>query len=141
MRPVEAGGLASASHIANAPSVLVVGQNFPANTARELIDLVKRGEMNLRTVVNKTSHAVADRFGIPDRGYIREGYWADLVLVDPHGSTTVRKEDVLYKVGWSPVEGRSFPAKILTTWVNGEIAYRDGQVLERPLGRRIQFVR
>jgi dihydroorotase len=106
-----------------------------------LIDLVKRGEMNLRTVVNKTSHAVADRFGIPDRGYIREGYWADLVLVDPHGSTTVRKEDLLYKVGWSPVEGKTFPAEILTTWVNGEIAYRDGVVLDRPLGRRLQFVR
>ncbi len=106
-----------------------------------LIDLVKRGEMNLRTVVNKTSHAVADRFGIPDRGYIREGYWADLVLVDPHGSTPVRKEDLLYKVGWSPVEGKTFPAKILATWVNGEIAYRDGVVLDRPLGRRLQFVR
>src|SRR3546814_5029194 len=83
-----------------------------------LIDLVKRGELNLRTVVNKPSHAVADRFGIADRGYIREGYFADLVLVDPHGTTTVKKEDLLYKCGWSPVTGRTFPAKVLATWVN-----------------------
>ncbi|MFT4047869.1 MAG: dihydroorotase [Solimonas sp.] len=104
-----------------------------------LIELVKRGELNLRTVVRKTSHAVADRFGIQDRGYVREGYFADLVLVDPHGTTTVRKEDVLYKCGWSPVEGRTFPAKILATWVNGEIACRDGAVAGTPLGQRINF--
>lgn len=105
-----------------------------------LIELVKRGELNMRTVVRKTSHAVADRFGIADRGYVREGYFADLVLVDPHGQTTVKKEDVLYKCGWSPVEGRTFPAKILATWVNGEIAYRDGVITEKPLGQRINFV-
>src|SRR3546814_7069077 len=106
-----------------------------------LIELVKRGELNLRTVVNKTSHAVADRFGIADRGYIREGYFADLVLVDPHGTTTVKKEDLLYKCGWSPVTGRTFPAKVLATWVNGGLAYRDGVVSEKPLGERINFIR
>lgn len=104
-----------------------------------LIELVKRGDLNLRTVVRKTSHAVADRFGIVDRGYVREGYWADLVLVDPHGTTTVRKSDVLYKCGWSPVEGRSFPAKIRATWVNGELAYHDGAVLPQTRGARIEF--
>lgn len=104
-----------------------------------LIELVKRGDLNLRTVVRKTSHAVADRFGIVDRGYVREGYWADLVLVDPHGTTTVRKSDVLYKCGWSPVEGRSFPAKIRATWVNGELAYQDGVVLPQTRGARIEF--
>lgn len=104
-----------------------------------LIDLVKRGELNLRTVVNKTSHAVADRFGIRDRGYIREGYWADLVLVDPHGSTTVRKQDVLYHCGWSPVEGRTFPAAITATFVNGELAAEHGKVVGGPRGQRIRF--
>ncbi len=104
-----------------------------------LIDLVKRGELNLRTVVNKTSHAVAERFRIPDRGYIREGYWADLVLVDPHGTTTVRKEDLLYQCGWSPVEGRSYPAAIRCTWVNGELVYENGAVQGTPRGQRIHF--
>lgn len=106
-----------------------------------LIELVKRGELNLRTVVSKTSHAVADRFGIKDRGYIREGYFADLVLVDPHGTTTVKKEDILYKCGWSPVTGHTFRAKILATWVNGGLAYRDGVVNQQPLGERIHFAR
>lgn len=104
-----------------------------------LIDLVKRGEMNLRTVVNKTSHAVADRFGIPDRGYIREGYWADLVVVDPHATTTVRKSDVLYRCGWSPVEGCTFPATIRATFVNGALAAENGCVVGGPKGQRIRF--
>ncbi|MDD3765358.1 MAG: dihydroorotase [Nevskiales bacterium] len=104
-----------------------------------LIDLVKRGELNLRTVVQKTSHAVADRFGIVDRGYIREGYWADLVLVDPHATTTVHRSNVLYKCGWSPLEGRSFPARVRATWVNGELVCEDGEVRLPPRGQRLHF--
>ena len=104
-----------------------------------LIDLVKLGEMHLRTVVRKTSHAVADRFGIPDRGYIREGYWADLVVVDPHATTTVRKSDVLYRCGWSPVEGCTFPATIRATFVNGALAAENGCVVGGPKGQRIRF--
>lgn len=105
-----------------------------------LIELVKRGEMNLRTVVHKTSHAVAQRFGIVDRGYIREGCWADLTLIDPHGTTTVDRRDVLYKCGWSPTEGREFPARIRATWVNGRLAYENGAVNIEPHGQRIRFV-
>lgn len=104
-----------------------------------LIDLVKKGDLNMRTVVHKACHATADRFGIKDRGYVREGYWADLVLVDPHGETKIHKSNVLYKIGWSPLEGRTLPAKILTTWVNGEIAYDNGTVNPKPLGQRIRF--
>ena len=104
-----------------------------------LIDLVKRGELSMSTVVNKTSHAVAERFGVRERGYIREGYWADLVLVDPHGSTTVQRDNVLYKCGWSPLEGRTLPARINATWVNGELAYRDGKVSAQRYGQRLQF--
>ena len=118
-----------------APSGLPLVQHF----LLMLLDLVQRGELNLRTVVNKTSHAVADHFGIRDRGYIREGYWADLVLVNHNATTTVRREDVLYKVGWSPLEGRTFPARIDATWVNGELAYADGKVNPRALGQRLDF--
>jgi dihydroorotase len=118
-----------------APSGLPLAQH----SLLMLIDMVKQGELNLRTVVNKTSHAVADRFGIRDRGYIREGYWADLVIVDPQGKTTVRKEDVLYHCGWSPVEGCTFPAAIRAVFVNGELAAENGQPVGGPKGQRIRF--
>lgn len=104
-----------------------------------LLELVKRGELNLRTVVQRTSHAVADRFGIPERGYIREGYWADLVLVDPHRPTTVSRDNVLYKCGWSPVEGVTFAHSIAATWVNGELAWDGTAVAAKPAGHRLQF--
>ena len=82
---------------------------------------------------------ISERFNLKERGYLREGYWADLTLVDLDRAATVRKEDVLYKCGWSPVEGMTFPASIDATWVNGELAYKDGKVLPKPLGQRIQF--
>ncbi|MFA5939939.1 MAG: dihydroorotase [Sinimarinibacterium sp.] len=104
-----------------------------------LIELVKRGELNLRTVVHKACHAPADRFGVKDRGYVREGYWADLVLVDPHGETQVHKSNVLYKCGWSPLEGRTLPARVVATWVNGELAYENGAVAQQPRGQRVRF--
>ncbi len=104
-----------------------------------LIELVKRGELNLRTVVHKACHAPADRFGVKDRGYVREGYWADLVLVDGHGQTRVDKSNVLYKCGWSPLEGRTLPARIVATWVNGEIAYEHGAVRPQAWGQRVRF--
>jgi dihydroorotase len=106
-----------------------------------LLDLVKRGELDLHTVVNKTSHAVAQRFGIRDRGYLRPGCWADLVLVDPDATTTVTPQSLLYKCGWSPFEGATFPVAIDTTWVNGEYAFRNGHVEPTPRGKRIELVR
>lgn len=104
-----------------------------------LLELVRRGELDLHTVVRKTSHAVADLYKVVDRGYIREGYYADLVLIDPDRPTTVRKADVLYKCGWSPLEGFTLPATIDTTWINGDVAYTGGQVQAKPLGRRLDF--
>ncbi len=69
------------------------------------------------------SHSVAECFQIKDRGYIREGYFADLVIVDMNKSTTVKKEDILYKCGWSPLVGFTFPAAITHTFVNGHCVY------------------
>lgn len=106
-----------------------------------LFALVERGELDLLTLVRKTSHAVADRFRVIDRGYIREGYHADLVLVDPAAQTLVRKQDLFYKCGWSPFEGMRFPARIDATWVNGEVAYADGEVNPKALGQRLHFGR
>ncbi|MFP5306482.1 MAG: amidohydrolase family protein, partial [Gammaproteobacteria bacterium] len=104
-----------------------------------LIDLVKRGELNLRTVVHKACHAPAELFRVKERGYVREGYWADLVLVDPHGETRVEPQNLLYKCGWSPLEGRTLPARIVGTWVNGELVYENGMVKGPPRGQRVHF--
>ena len=83
----------------------------------------KEGKISLEKIAEKMSHAVADCFKIEDRGYIREGYFADLVMVDLRKSTSVKKENLLYKCGWSPLEGYIFPASIIQTFVNGHSVY------------------
>ncbi len=97
------------------------------------------GQLSLETIVHKTAHAPALCFGVKDRGFIREGYWADLVIIDPDCPHTVNRDDVVSKCGWSPFEGRTFRARINTTFVNGEIACRNGQV-KQTRGRRLEFV-
>ena len=87
----------------------------------------------------KMSHAPAELFGIKDRGYIREGYYADLVLVDPNQSWTVAKENLLYKCGWSPLEGTSFSHKVVKTFVNGSLVYDNGKFDERFRGKEIEY--
>lgn len=101
---------------------------------------VHAGLLSLETLVERTSHAVADCFNIPERGYIREGYWADLVLIDPECPRLVERSQVLSKCGWSPFEGREFPARVWATLVNGRIVYRDGQLQPiDPPGMRLAF--
>jgi len=102
-----------------------------------LLEHVHAGTLPLELIVEKTSHRVADLFRIRDRGYIREGYFADLVLVDHTRPTTVRRADVLSKCGWSPFEGDTFRSSIATTIVNGVVAYEDGQVTEAIAGQRL----
>ena len=97
--------------------------------------------MRVEDVVDRTSHAVADLFRIVDRGYIREGYWADLVLVDPDQAWTVRKENILYKCGWSPFEGERSSSRVTHTWVNGHLAYEQGRFDETRKGQRLNFDR
>mgnify|MGYP001351670165 CR=1 FL=1 len=102
-----------------------------------LLEHVHDGTLPLELIVEKTSHRVADLFAIKDRGYIREGYFADLVLVDHLKPTTVRREDVLSKCGWSPFEGTTFRSSIDTTVVNGIVAYENGKVTEAIAGQRL----
>lgn len=104
-----------------------------------VLEHVHDGHFSLEHAVRKTSHAVADIFGIRERGYIREGYWADLVLVDPDQPTTVRREDLLYKCGWSSLEGDTLRSSIRATLVNGELAWVDGQLMNVIAGRRLGF--
>jgi dihydroorotase len=85
------------------------------------------------------SHAVAVCFRIPERGYIREGYYADLVVVDLNGTTVVTKENILYKCGWSPLDHFSFPASIEKTFVNGNLVYEKGKIDDSSKGMRLRF--
>lgn len=90
-----------------------------------MLHYYRQGAISLEKIVQKMSHAVADCFQIADRGYIREGYWADLVLVDLQKPQTVTYKDLLYKCGWSPLEGFSFPASVEQTYVSGNLVYNN----------------
>jgi dihydroorotase len=106
-----------------------------------MLHYYKQGTISLEKIAEKMSHAVADCFQIKERGYIREGYCADLVLVDLNHSSTVTKETILYKCGWSPFEGFTFPATITHTFVNGHLVYANGTVDESKKGERLLFER
>lgn len=104
-----------------------------------LLEHYHRGELSLTLLVEKTAHAPADLFAIPERGYIREGYFADLVVVDVEGSTAVTRERALSKCGWSPFEGQVFGSEIRMTLVNGAVAYDHGKVAAEAGGQRLRF--
>jgi len=106
-----------------------------------MLKYVQEGKLTLEKVVQKMSHAVADCFQVKDRGYIREGYWADVVMVDWSKSTLVNKSNILYKCGWSPLEGSIFPASITNTFVNGNLVYGNGAWNESNKGMRLRFDR
>ena len=105
-----------------------------------MLHYYKLGYISLEKIVEKMSHAVAECFRIKDRGYIREGYFADLVIVDMNTSSTVTKENILYKCGWSPMEGFTFPATVTHTFVSGKMVYGNGVWDESVKGQRMKFM-
>lgn len=105
------------------------------------LEHVHNGILTLETVVEKTAHNPARIFDIEDRGFIREGFFADLVLVDLNAPHTVSKENILYKCGWSPFEGTTFHSAIDTTIVSGQIAWQNGTVQPGVRGDRLRFRR
>jgi dihydroorotase len=111
------------------------------HTLLVLLELVREGIYALDDIPFYLSHKVADRFNIIDRGYIREGYWADCVLVDLEHQHTVTKENTSYFCGWSPFEGDTFNSKVISTFVNGTHAYNEGKILETNLGMQLEFDR
>ena len=111
------------------------------HTLLVLLELVREGVYSLKDLPYYLSHKVADRFRIIDRGYIREGYWADLVLVDLDSPQSASRENVSYFCGWSPFEGDTFNSKVVSTFVNGNLAYSEGKVLESNLGVQLEFDR
>ena len=121
---------------AQAPSGLPLVQHaLPA-----LMELVADGVLPVTTLVAKTSHRVADLFAIPDRGYLREGYWADLVLVEAQ-RLEVDRQPILSQCGWTPFAGRSFRHWVNATIVSGQIAWREGRVNEGCRGLALRFMR
>lgn len=106
-----------------------------------MLHYVKEGKISIEKVVEKMSHAPARCFQIAERGFIREGYYADLVLVDMNNTTIASKENILYKCGWSPLEGFQFPATIEKTFVNGYPVYENGKVDASYRGMRLKFNR
>ena len=106
-----------------------------------LLTAAKQGKITLEKLVEKACHNPAILFQIAERGYVREGYYADLVLVDLNQQTTVKKEDLLYQCGWSPFEGTTFDATVEKTWVNGGLVYDQGRIIETNAAKRLQFNR
>lgn len=106
-----------------------------------LFDLVADGQLSVELVVDRASHAPADIFGVVERGYVREGWYADFVVVDPNRPYRVSQSNLLSKCRWSPFEGHEFSAAIDLTIVNGEIVYRDGKLTGKTAGKRLVFGR
>lgn len=104
-----------------------------------MLEYAKQGRISIEKVVEKMCHAPAKCFRVAERGFIREGYYADLVLVDLNTTTTVSKQNILYKCGWSPLEGHTFPAEVKYTFVNGEVVYENGKVNDAVRGKRLSF--
>ncbi|MCL4109522.1 UNVERIFIED_CONTAM: hypothetical protein GTU68_038917 [Idotea baltica] len=106
-----------------------------------MLDFYQDGVIGLEKVVEKMSHAPAICFEIQERGFIREGYFADLALVNMNDEWTVSKDNVRFKCGWSPLEGKIFRNKVVSTFVNGFEVYSNGQINEQQKGSRITFNR
>lgn len=106
-----------------------------------MLELVQKNELTIKQLVEKMCHNPSKIFEIDKRGFIKEGFWADLVIVDLNEKTEVKKEDLFYKCGWSPLVGKTFNSKIETTIVNGKIVYKYGKILKKNAGKRVEFCR
>lgn len=104
-----------------------------------MLEMTKKGFITIEKVIQKMCHAPAELFRIENRGYIREGYFADLVLVDPGKSWVVSPENILYKCGWSPFEGVEFSNKVVATFINGSCAFKNDRIFESVRGKRVSF--
>ena len=122
---------------ADAPS----GGPLVQNSLPAMLELARRNDIDYARIVQLMCHNQADLFGIEDRGYLREGYHADVVIVDPSRPWNVTRENILSKCGWSPFEGKTFASRVTHTFVNGHLAYRNGQLRGEAKGERLLFLR
>ena len=138
MAAIEAG---SGGHAGSAYEQAHAGLPLVQHSLRLMLHYVREGKISLEKLVEKMSHAVATCFNISERGFIREGYFADLVIVDLGTPSVVNSGNILYKCGWSPLEGFEFPATITHTFVNGHLVYGNGAFDESQWGQRLRFDR
>ncbi|MAW09092.1 MAG: dihydroorotase [Flavobacteriaceae bacterium] len=106
-----------------------------------MLDSVNKGKITLEKFVEKASHNPAKIFKIKKRGFLKENFYADMVLVDLEGKTKVTKNNIMYKCGWSPFEGYLFNSSILKTWVNGKLLYDKGKIIESGPGKKLEYTR
>ena len=128
LKEKEGGALSAAS-----------GGPLVQHSLQMMMQLVSQDVFSKEQVVEKMCHAPAKLFGVKERGFIREGYFADLVLVNPNKPYTVTKENILYKCGWSPLEGETLSSSIETTILNGKVVFNNGEVVGEPSGRVLEF--
>lgn len=104
-----------------------------------MLELALQGKLTVEKVIRKMCHAPAELFRVRRRGFIRPGYFADLVLVDPSAEWSVKADEIESKCGWSPFEGTTFHHRVVKTWVNGDLVYSDGKVNDTVRGQRLMF--
>jgi dihydroorotase len=131
----------TAAEKANSYFKAPAGLPLVQHALQTLFDLVASDEISPELLVDRACHAPADIFGVKDRGYVREGYFADLVIVDSNKPYTVDAANLLYKCRWSPFEGHTFSASIDTTVVNGTVVYNNGSLTGEIPGQRLKFTR
>ncbi|MBK8054039.1 MAG: dihydroorotase [Saprospiraceae bacterium] len=122
---------------AKAPS----GLPFVQHSLNIMLDFYHQGKISKEKIVEKMCHAPAECFKVEDRGYLREGMYADMVLIDPKAIWTVKKENIHYKCGWSPLEGKTFKGKVIATFVNGTKVYNGHNGFKPLMGKRLTFLR
>jgi dihydroorotase len=137
----EKGVIVSSPAQGGSPGAAHAGLPLVQHSLLLMLHYCKQGRISLEKIVEKMSHAVADCFQIKERGYIHEGYFADLVIIDLNSTTTATTENILYKCGWSPLENMTFPARLTHTFVNGNLIYENGKWNESQKGQRLSFER
>ncbi|MFL2546394.1 MAG: dihydroorotase [Candidatus Rariloculaceae bacterium] len=121
--------------------VAPAGLPLVQHSLQMLLQQYREGLFSLEQIVTKSAHNPARLFGVVDRGFLREGYFADLAIVDLNQRSDVTAESLRYLCGWSPLEGETLDSAVTTTILNGQMVFRDGEVLEEPQGRPLEFER
>ena len=106
-----------------------------------MLDSVKKDKITLEKFVEKASHNPAKIFKIKKRGFLKENFYADMVLVDLESETEVTKKNIMYKCGWSPFEGHTFESSVIKTWVNGKLIYDKGKIVDNAPGKSLEYIR